>query len=159
MIRQSDNYVVFSLGTELFGIRVEKVLEVLENANVSLVPEAPRFVTGVINFRGEIVPVISLNERFRIKPAAGLAGVIIILSLLIDNDTVLLGIQVDKVIGVEEFLLKNIKNAPESGLSFNPRFVEGMVNATNSAEIVLLINPDLLVLKEDLPEVEKNIEP
>lgn len=151
-IIESEHYVSFSLGSELFGITVNKVLEVLDNENISPVPEAPENVMGVINFRGDIVPVIDLNARFQIPQKKGLSGVVIVIDLNLTEEKVLVGIKVDKVLGVNEVSLKNIKNTPEVGISFNPKFVIGMVHL--EIGIIMLINPDLLIHQNDIPELD-----
>lgn len=152
-ILETEYYVSFSLGNELFGFKVSKVLEVLENTNISQVPEAPENIIGVVNFRGEIVPVIDLNSRFKIRQKEGLNGVIVVIDLFADNEKILIGVKVDKVLGITEVDTKDIKNAPEVGLSFNPKFIDGMVNKDEG--ILLLINPDLLVNQSEMAELEK----
>lgn len=146
-------YVSFRLGSELFGISVDKVLEVLENTDISPVPEAPGNVLGVINFRGEIVPVVDLNSRFKIPQDKSLQGVIIVVDLNIEEEKILIGVKVDKVLGVNDINVKNIKNAPEVGVPFNPRFIDGMVHLEQG--IILLLNPDLLIGQEDILELDK----
>ncbi|MCG8702280.1 MAG: chemotaxis protein CheW [Bacteroidales bacterium] len=152
-VQQLDNYVNFSLGNEYFGIKVSKVLEVLENENINKVPEAPDNVLGVVNFRGDIIPVIDLNKRFKIKPNEKLPGVIIILDLHIAEEKLLVGIKVDRVMGVAEIQTKDVRNAPEVGISFNPKFIDGMVHYDE--RVLLLINPDLLVSREEISEIEE----
>ena len=151
-LKEKDNYVLFSLGTELFGISVDKALEVLENDNISKAPDAPPHVIGVVNFRGDIVPVFDLNSRFKIPPKEGLPGVIIVIDLFADNEKVMLGIKVDKVLGVKEIFTKDIKNSPEVGVSFNPKFIDGIVQQDEG--LVYLIEPDLLVSHTDLTELD-----
>lgn len=153
-IIEAENYASFSLGNELFGIKVGKVLEVLENDNVNPVPEAPKNVLGVINFRGDIVPVIDLNSRFKIPQDPSLPGVIIVLDLSVDGEKILVGVKVDKVLGVIEVNFKDIKKAPEVEVKFNPKFVEGMVKCEN--KIFMLINPDLLITNDSLSEIKGN---
>lgn len=155
-LKEKDNYVLFSLGNELFGISVDKALEVLENNNISKAPDAPKHVIGVVNFRGDIVPVFDLNSRFKIPPKEGFPGVIIVIDLLAENEKVLLGIKVDKVLGVKEIFVKDIKNSPEVGVSFNPKFIDGIVQQDEG--LVYLIEPDLLIKQKDITEIDYQAE-
>ena len=151
-IKERDNYVLFSLGSELFGITVDKALEVLENDNISKAPEAPEHVIGVVNFRGDIVPVFDLNSRFKIPQKEGTQGVIIVIDIMVEQEKMLLGIKVDKVLGVNEIHMKDIKNSPEVGVSFNPKFIDGIVQLGEG--LVYLIEPDLLVNHKELTDFE-----
>jgi purine-binding chemotaxis protein CheW len=56
--------VVFRLGTEEFGVEILEVQEIILLSPITRVPKAPEFVEGVINLRGEIIPVVDLRKRF-----------------------------------------------------------------------------------------------
>ena len=61
--QQTDQYLTFKLGEELFGVDVSKAREVLDFAAVTKVPQAPDYMLGVINLRGSVVPVINVFVR------------------------------------------------------------------------------------------------
>lgn len=69
------NIVAFTLGAERYGIEMEWIREVVRFTDLTPVPGAPAFVTGVINYRGEIVAVVDLRELFGIK-ARGLVDML-----------------------------------------------------------------------------------
>lgn len=56
--------VAFRVGTELFGVDIHRVQEIIRDQHLTRVPNAPEFVEGVINLRGKIVPVVALRKRF-----------------------------------------------------------------------------------------------
>lgn len=58
--------VGFNIGTEKFGVNILKVQEIIRSAPVTPVPNSPEFVEGVINLRGDIIPVIDLRKRLNI---------------------------------------------------------------------------------------------
>jgi purine-binding chemotaxis protein CheW len=60
--------VTFSLGSEEFGMDILKVHEINRMMQVTKVPKAPRFILGVINLRGSIIPVVDLRKRFKMLP-------------------------------------------------------------------------------------------
>lgn len=65
--------VVFHLGGEAYGLRLEQVREVIRVGLITPVPRAPSFVDGVINLRGEVMPVVDLRTRFgldRVEPTS-----------------------------------------------------------------------------------------
>ena len=63
-----EHYLTFLLREEYFGISISSVKEIIEYDNVTAIPLMPDFVKGVLNLRGEVVPVIDLSIRFN-KPA------------------------------------------------------------------------------------------
>lgn len=58
------NYVGLRIGNETFGVGIETVYEIVRMAQITVVPEAPDWVEGIINLRGQIIPVIDLRKRF-----------------------------------------------------------------------------------------------
>ena len=64
MTQQTESYLTFKLDSELFAINVSKVLEILEVKPITKIPKAPAFMKGVINLRGNILPVIDTRNKF-----------------------------------------------------------------------------------------------
>ena len=58
--------VGFNIGTELFGVSILMVQEIIRSAPITTVPNSPDFIEGIINLRGNIVPVIDLRKRLNI---------------------------------------------------------------------------------------------
>lgn len=56
--------ILFSLGTGNYGIPIENVFEIKKMGDITVVPKAPKFIEGVINLRGNVIPVIDLRKRF-----------------------------------------------------------------------------------------------
>ena len=59
--------VTFQLGNELYGVNIMDVKEIVRLQNVRVIPNSPYYVEGIINLRGEIIPIIDLHKRFRIQ--------------------------------------------------------------------------------------------
>ena len=57
-------FLTFKVGSELNGIEVENVREVIEFSDITLVPKTPDYISGIINLRGEVVPIINLPILF-----------------------------------------------------------------------------------------------
>lgn len=66
--------IVFRLGTEEYGIRIEQIREVTVTPEITRMPKTPAFIKGIANIRGDIIAIMDLEDRFRIKPAPGDAG-------------------------------------------------------------------------------------
>lgn len=61
--------IVFRLGDEDYGIRIEQVKEVTVTPDVARMPKTPPFIKGIANLRGDIIAILDLEERFRLRPA------------------------------------------------------------------------------------------
>ena len=59
---KTETFLTFLLGQENFAVPVSKVLEVLEKQNITRVPRMPEHILGIINFRGDILPVIDTRQ-------------------------------------------------------------------------------------------------
>ena len=101
--------VTFQLGDELYGVNIMDVKEIVRLQNVRVIPNAPYYVEGIINLRGEIIPIIDLHKRFRIqaleKEETDFEGGFIILN--IDNNKI--GIIIDKVARVVVVKSEDVK--------------------------------------------------
>ncbi|HHV08540.1 MAG TPA: chemotaxis protein CheW [Firmicutes bacterium] len=69
MPQKERQLVVFSLGQEEYGVDILQVQEIKRLTEITRVPNAPDFVEGVINLRGNVIPVIDLHKRFSLKAA------------------------------------------------------------------------------------------
>ena len=63
--------IVFKLGNEEYGVRIDQVKEVTITPEITRMPKTPSFIKGVSNIRGDIIAIMDLEERFRITPAQG----------------------------------------------------------------------------------------
>jgi purine-binding chemotaxis protein CheW len=62
-----EQLVVFELAKEVYGLDIAKVQEIIRMQEITNVPRAPRFVEGVINLRGKIIPIIDMRKRFDLE--------------------------------------------------------------------------------------------
>src|SRR6476620_9314049 len=98
IIQQTESYLTFKLDNELFAINVGKVLEILEVKPITKVPKSPLFMRGVINLRGNILPVIDTRNKFSMpKEDFTIDTCIIVLNIDTGTDVLLVGAIVDSV--------------------------------------------------------------
>ncbi|WP_224995099.1 chemotaxis protein CheW [Cesiribacter sp. SM1] len=91
-----DSYLSFTLGEELFAIRVAKVKEILELDKITRVPHSPPYMKGVINLRGEVLSVVDTRIRFGLGLGNTTVNTcIMVLSLDIENEQINVGALVD----------------------------------------------------------------
>ncbi len=65
---QKDKFMTFRLGREEYGLAIEHVTEIVGMQRITEVPDLPDFIRGVINLRGQVIPVIDVRARFRMEP-------------------------------------------------------------------------------------------
>lgn len=134
----ANQYLIFSLGGELFGVGTLRVREIIEYGNLTTVPMMPSFIRGVINLRGAVVPVIDLNARFgRARTQVSRRTCIVILEVQNDEGTHVLSIIVDSVSAVRHIDSANVEPPPSFGTSISVDFIEGMAKV-NTAFVILL---------------------
>jgi purine-binding chemotaxis protein CheW len=134
-------YLTFSLGDEIFAMDIRTVREIIQHGPMTTVPLMPRFVRGVINLRGAVVPVIDLQARFG-RPAArvGKKTCIVIFDALRDGERVELGLMVDAVSEVIEIASAAIEPPPNFGAAVRRDFIRGMGKVAN--RFVIILEPD-----------------
>lgn len=123
----TNTYLSFIVCNELFAINVVSVLEVLQKQHITHVPNAPEFIKGIINFRGDIVPVFESRIKFNlpVRPEDS-SYVIIVLDFSTNNEVFRVGAIVDKVKDVININDDDIKPVPKMGKEFNTDFLYGI---------------------------------
>ena len=137
----THQFLTFSLGEEMFAVKVRNIREVLEVVPITRVPGMPPHMKGVLNLRGSVVPVINLRKKFDMEAVGDTVETsIIIMEIEEGEETHLMGVFVDAVYEVIEIPPANIEPAPEMGLHLDSRFIEGMCQREKGFMILLDIN-------------------
>ena len=147
-----NSFIYFKIGKENYAIVVNKVLEILQAGKLTTIPNSSEFVKGVLNFRGEIVPVIDMHKRFNLKKQDDTTKMIIIIDLETEKKNVLMGLLVDQVKDVIEIEYKSIRKVPDIGINYNPEFLEGMIEKDD--QFILLLNVDKVLNINELTEIQ-----
>jgi len=126
-LKKTISFLIFSLDNELFALNVHSVLEVLENQTITSVPNTPEHVKGVLNFRGDILPIIDMREILNLN-FNNKEEVIIVLDLNKQKHSLRIGAVADGVMGVILVPELSIEAIPDLNLSFSKEFLEGMFN-------------------------------
>lgn len=146
LVRQ---FLAFRLADELFAIEILRVQEIRGITPITPIPNAPRYIRGVMNLRGTIVPVIDLRMRFGLGEAEYNKFTVIIVVRL---GARIIGLVVDAVSDVLDVSPNDIENTPELGARVDTSFLNGMLQRGD--EIILLLNLEQLVgLQVDLAAI------
>jgi len=145
-------FLVFRLGEDEFGLPVEAVVEVARAPDrVTRVPKAPKFLEGVINLRGVVIPVIDQRRRFempRLEQGAGRRLVVV----QIGRHRA--GLIVDSVSEVLRTIAEAIKDAPDLTEDI-ARLVHGVVNIEADGRIILILDPAALLTRAERGLLDK----
>jgi purine-binding chemotaxis protein CheW len=149
-------YLTFGIRDECFGISIDTVKEILEYSNVTAIPLMPDFVKGVLNLRGEVVPVIDLSLRL----GKGVTEVkertcIVVLEIPFEQDVVTLGALVDSVTEVIDIDTSSIEPAPTFGARIKAQFIHGVVNV--DGQFVILLRGEKALSVEELASLVENV--
>ena len=161
MLGDITQYMTFKLGDELFAINVGQVREVLEVSQITKVPTAPDYMRGVVNVRGQAIPVVDLRLRFGLPRSTDSVHTrIIVMELKLDGEATILGGIADSVHEVIELEPAQVSPAPRIAMRWRTEFIQGMghrgddfiiilnVNAVFSSEEILLVDEASAVLSE-----------
>lgn len=140
-IAKAGKYLTFALGNEGYGIAIINVKEIIGYQDVTQVPQVPPEVKGVINLRGEVVPVIDLRLRFGLQPKEITEETcILVVETGTDNQIVSVGIMVDNVSEVQDIVQEQIEPSPSFGCSTEVGFIIGMAKVGKTVKILLDID-------------------
>lgn len=139
--QQAGQFLTFGLGSELFAIDVQRVREVLDLSPITRVPQAAEFMLGVVNVRGNAVPVINLRSRFGLPPAATTVNTrIIVLDLTFEGEVTPLGALADSVNEVLDIDENQITPPPRIGSRWRTDFIRGLSKREEDFLIILDID-------------------
>jgi len=149
IMEKEGKYLTFALGPEEYGLEILKVREIIGYMDITAVPQTPAHVRGVINLRGQVIPVIDLRTKFGMEAADVTDQTcIIVVETSQGNRNFSTGIVVDRVQEVLDIGGEDIEEAPQFGSSVNTDFILGMGKIGESVKILLDI--DEVLSKVDL---------
>lgn len=130
----TNKYVVFKLDGEEYGIDILRVKEIKEMLRITRVPKAPSFVRGVVNLRGEVIPVIDLRKKFNLQESADTESNRII---IVTVDEITIGLIIDTSSEVLEIDKELIEEPPMAVSSIDHSYILG-IGKVNDRLIILL---------------------
>ncbi|WP_045217173.1 chemotaxis protein CheW [Desulfonatronovibrio magnus] len=130
----SSRYLTFCLGDEDYGIEICYVTEIVVVQKITEVPDMPEFVKGVINLRGQVIPVMDVRLRFNMPAREYDERTCVI---VVDINSSVVGLIVDTVQEVREILPENVSPPPLLSQSEKTRYILGMGKVGEDVNILL----------------------
>ncbi|MEN6349069.1 MAG: chemotaxis protein CheW [Syntrophomonas sp.] len=142
---QKGKFLTFIIGREEYGIEIRFVTEIIGGIQrITVVPEVPDYVKGIINLRGKIIPVIDVNLRFK-KEAKEYGDRTCIIVVNIQDISV--GMIVDNVAEVLSIAEEDIVAPPDIRAGFHHRYIKGIGKV--GTKVVLILDCDKLLSDEE----------
>ncbi len=163
-IKITNSYLSFKIGETSFCVSVNKVLNILELMKITNIPQSPEYMLGVINLRGEVLPVIDSRIKFGMQKSEDTINTcIIVLDIEFESEMSHIGFLVDTVLEVFEIEDQALLPAPGIGNKFKSEFITGVFKIDNefimNLDIDKVFTSDELILvnsankSEDIPEI------
>ena len=141
MLEKEGKYLTFALANEEYGLEILKVREIIGYIDVTAVPQTPAHVKGVINLRGQVIPVVDLRAKFGMETTEVTEETcIIVVEITPSGRKFNTGIVVDRVQEVLDIAGEDIEEAPQFGSSVDTDFILGMGKIGEKVKILLDID-------------------
>ncbi|MCA9251542.1 MAG: purine-binding chemotaxis protein CheW [Phycisphaerales bacterium] len=147
----SRKYLTFHLAGEEYGIDIRMVREINGVSNITPVPAMPDYVKGVINLRGNVIPIIDLRLKFGM-PEAEYNEETCIIVVDVEREV---GVVVDSVSEVIDLKGADIKPAPPMGANVDNSYIVGMGSVGDSLKILIDIEKALVGVHVECPDDEE----
>lgn len=139
--QQTTQYLSFMLDNEIFAVDVARVREILEFKGTTRIPQVPNYLRGVINLRGNVVPVVDLRLMFGLTVTQSTINTcVIVLEINVGGEIVVAGALADSVREVLELEPGEIEATPRLGNRLNTDFIEGM--GKHNDQFLMLLDID-----------------
>jgi purine-binding chemotaxis protein CheW len=138
---RAGNYLTFRLGSEEFGVRVDKVREIMGAQEITSVPQTTGYLRGVINLRGKVVPVVDLRLKFGLEAIKYTQRTcIVVVQMSGEAGIIQVGLLVDTVSEVRNMAAADLENTPDFSEQFSAPCIHGMAKLKGKATVLLDID-------------------
>ncbi|MEJ5260013.1 MAG: chemotaxis protein CheW [Anaerohalosphaeraceae bacterium] len=140
-LASEGKYLTFAIGEEEFGVDILQIREIIGYVPVTPVPKSPVYLKGVLNLRGQVIPIIDLRLKFGM-PEKEITDqtCIVIIETQTAEGAVLTGLIVDRVSEVLDIEAEQIEPAPSLGSTIDTSFLRGIAKTNDSVKLLLEID-------------------
>jgi purine-binding chemotaxis protein CheW len=151
-----QQFLTFLLAGEEYAVSILKVKEILEYDTVTTVPNVPKWISGVLNLRGSVVPIVDIALKFgRAASEITKLTCIVIVETVCEGESLTMGILVDSVSQVIDLPNEDIEEPPAFGTRLKTEYLQGL--GRSGKKFCLILNIDNVLASEELLEVSAAI--
>ena len=133
-----EKYLTFNLDRGVYGLEILSVKEIIGLMNITRLPRTPDYVRGIINLRGQVIPVVDLRKKFGLETVEDTdASCIIVVQITDSEKEITTGVLVDSVAEVMDINGASIENTPSLGTEINTDFISGIGKIGEKVVIIL----------------------
>ncbi len=147
--KEEQRVIAFMLNEELIGINIKNVTKISKRLDITPVPKTPEHILGVMNLRGNIVPVVNLKKMLALPNANDKDQEFI---LIIDSAIGNIGLLIDQVVGAITIDEEDIQPAPINSIGIDSKFITGVIitkEEYGNKNLLILLDIDKLFYKEE----------
>lgn len=148
----SGRYLTFLIGKELYGIEVRYVTEIVGIQEITVMPNMPDYMKGIINLRGIIVPLMDIRLRFSMEPKEYDDRTCVI---VVDFAGTSIGLIVDSVSEVIDLAAENIVDLPQNSMGLTNRYIKNI--GKFGSDVVLLVDCEKLLTEDEFEAVSEAV--
>ncbi len=144
-----NQYVIFKLGKEEYGIDIMNVSEIVQYQESVKVPNSPVFIEGIINYRGKVIPIVCLKKKFKMESSINDANTRII---VINTNDRQIGFLVDEASQTVRIDDSDIDPTPDIITGIERKYITGVGKVDN--RLIILINLEKVLTDDDKEKIE-----
>ncbi len=136
-------WVTFQLGSEIYGVEVKKVREILRINNISPIPGAPDYIVGITNIRGNVVTVIDGRSRINLQAVeyTDLSRMVVM-----ESEDDIVAVVVDRVADIVDLPESLIDTSPKLGNGNSARYISGVISS--ASELIIILDSEKFITDE-----------
>ncbi len=149
-IKEEKRVIAFLLNEELIGINIKNIIKITKKLDITPVPKTAEHIMGVMNLRGNIVPVVNIKKMLDLPNADNVDEQEFI--LIIDTELGNIGLMIDKVVGAITIEDEEIQPAPINSIGIDSRYITGVIvtdEEIGNKNLLILLDIDKLFHKNE----------
>lgn len=147
---QKGKYLTFTVGSEVYGLEIQYITEIIGIQKITQMPELPEYMKGIINLRGKIIPVMDMRIRFKKEPREYNDRTCVI---VVEIKGLSVGLIIDSVSEVISIPDQNIVKPPQINNENGKRYIKGIGKVVS--EVKLLIDCEKLFTSYELDDLNE----
>jgi purine-binding chemotaxis protein CheW len=149
-----NSYLSFKIGSEYYAANVSFVQNIIEFTEITKVPEMPVFMLGVINLRGQVLPVIDTRIKFGLSYSETTTNTcILVMEVTVDEKHIMVGALVDAVAEVLEISEDDINETPSIGTTIRNKYISGVYH--DKEKFIMILDMNQILASDELLNLNK----
>lgn len=151
--KNQEKYIIFTLAGKQFGVNIKQTREILSSKELTLVPESPDYIAGLIDLRGMVVPVVDLQLRLGLGKSLSSEAEAESVIIIVELENITAGMMVEEVKEIKELNQEEIADLPTLAQKIDRKYIAG-VGRTEGKELLMLLNLKQILSQEEMDQIQ-----